>query len=129
MRGPFPLSMWPVAQRTARTQRAGRYLPASTAHPAKMAPELARQAIAAYSQPGDLVVDPLCGIGTTLVEALHLGRDAVGVEYEARWAALAQANVAHARARGAPGHGRVIETPAISSPWLVTSYGATWISS
>jgi DNA modification methylase len=43
-----------------------------------MRPAVARQAIAAYSQPGDLVVDPMCGIGTTLVEAIRLGRDAIG---------------------------------------------------
>jgi modification methylase len=34
--------------------------------------------------PGDLVADPMCGIGATLVEAIHLGRDAIGVEYEPR---------------------------------------------
>jgi DNA modification methylase len=29
-----------------------------------------------------VVLDPMCGIGTTLVEAVHLGRHAIGVEYE-----------------------------------------------
>ncbi len=101
---PPTLSVWPVAQTAARFQRQGRYLPESTAHPAKMLPELARRAIAAYSDPGDLVVDPMCGVGTTLVEAIHLGRRAIGVEFEPRWAALAAANVLHARAQGAQGH-------------------------
>ena len=45
----------------------------------------------------------MCGIGTTLVEAVHAGRDAVGVEYESRWADIADANVTHAHAQGAPG--------------------------
>jgi modification methylase len=76
---PLPLSVWPTAQQPAASQRTGRYLPGSTAHPAKMLPAIARQAIAAYSQPGDLVLDPMCGIGTTLVEAIHLGRDAIGI--------------------------------------------------
>jgi modification methylase len=58
----LPLSVWPTAQQTSRAQRAGRYLPASTAHPAKMLPALARHAIAAYTQPGDVVLDPMCGI-------------------------------------------------------------------
>ena len=40
------LSVWPTAQRDARTQRRGRYLPDSTAHPAKMLPAIAATAIA-----------------------------------------------------------------------------------
>src|SRR5207253_1626175 len=103
----LPLSVWPVAQQTSRVQRAGRYLATSAAHPAKMLPAIARAAIEAYSRPGDTVVDPMCGIGTTLVEAVHLGRDAVGVEYEPRWAEMAVANLGYARAAGAPGHGEV----------------------
>jgi DNA invertase Pin-like site-specific DNA recombinase len=50
----------------------------------------------------------MCGIGTTLVEATRLGRDAVGVELEPRCADLARANLAHARAAGASGTGRVV---------------------
>jgi class 3 adenylate cyclase len=40
-----------------------------------MAPELARLALDAYTSPGDLVVDPMCGVLTSLVEAIHAGRD------------------------------------------------------
>jgi DNA modification methylase len=58
-----------------------------------MLPALARRAVEEYSNPGDLVVDPMCGIGTTLVEASDLGRRTVGVELEARWAKLARANL------------------------------------
>jgi modification methylase len=104
----LPLSVWATAQQSAATQRIGRYLPGSTAHPAKMLPAIARRAIAAYSHPGDLVLDPMCGIGTTLVEAIHLGRIAIGVELEPRWAELASANIAHARGHGATGTATVI---------------------
>ena len=97
-------SVWPVAQQTAREQRRGRYLPASTAHPGKMLPELARTVIRAYSQPGELVLDPMCGIGTTLVEAIHLDRDAIGVELEPRWTAIAAGNAVLAREQGASAH-------------------------
>src|SRR5439155_15550048 len=100
-------SVWPVAQQTARAQRRGRYLPASTAHPAKMLPALARAAIATYSTTGELVLDPMCGTGTTLVEAVHLGRRAIGVELEPRWVALAAANLTLAREQGATGRGLV----------------------
>jgi DNA modification methylase len=81
---------------SAQYQRAGRYLPDSSAHPGKMLPELARRLVAEYCPPGGLVADPMCGIGTTLVEAAALGRHAVGVELEPRWAKLARANLAHA---------------------------------
>jgi len=49
----------------------------SGTHPAKMLPAIAGRAIATYSAPGDLVCDPMAGIGSTLVEAVHLDRDAI----------------------------------------------------
>ena len=73
-----------------------------------MLPEIARTAISAYSAPGDMVLDPMCGVGTTLVEAVRLGRDAFGVEYESAWAELARANLDHARSQGATGKGEVV---------------------
>ena len=104
----LPLSVWPVAQRTSGVQRAGRYLPEAMAHPAKMLPAIAAAAVEAYTRPGEVVVDPMCGIGTTLVEAVHARRKAIGVEYEERWAVMARANLDHAATQGAKGHGRVI---------------------
>jgi site-specific DNA-methyltransferase (cytosine-N4-specific) len=41
---------------------------------------VASQAIRILSQPGDLVVDPYCGSGTTLVEAALLGRRSIGID-------------------------------------------------
>jgi hypothetical protein len=103
-----PLSVWATAQHDARAQRQGRYLPASMAHPGKMLPAIAATAITRYTAPGDLVADPMCGIGTTLVEAAYLGRSGLGIEYEERWARLAAANVAYACRHGAAGHAEVI---------------------
>lgn len=97
------LSVWPVAQQLAREQRRHRYLRESSAHPGKMLPALAREAIRRYTRPGELVLDPMCGIGTTLVEAAHLGRQALGVELEPRWATLAAANIRHAEEQGTTG--------------------------
>jgi modification methylase len=113
------LSVWATAQQDARTQRRGRYLPASTAHPAKMLSAIAATAITRYTQPGDLVADPMCGIGTTLVEAIQLGRDAIGVEFEPRWATIAAANITHARHQGATGSGQVIRGDARQLPVLL----------
>ncbi len=101
-------SVWLTAQDCARAQRTGRYLPGSFTHPGKMLPALARHAIETYTHPGDLVADPMCGIGTTLVEAAHLGRDGFGIDLEPRWTALATANLAFARQQGASGHGEVV---------------------
>jgi len=103
-----PLSVWPVAQQVSATQRRERYVPESKAHPGRMLPALARHAIETYTTSADVVVDPMCGIGTTLVEAAHLGRRAFGVELEARWVALAARNVLHARSRGAAGQALVL---------------------
>ena len=102
------LSVWPTAQRDARAQRRGRYLPESTAHPGKMLPGIAATAITRFTEPGDLVADPMCGIGTTLVEAAHLGRDGLGIEYEERWASIAVANIDRARQHAATGTAEVI---------------------
>jgi len=49
-------------------------------HPAPMAHGLANWAIRAYSREDDLVLDPMCGIGTTLVEAKKLGRNYLGFD-------------------------------------------------
>jgi modification methylase len=112
--------VWACAQKTSQWQRHGRYLPESHRHPAKMLPALARNAIESYSDPGDLVLDPMCGIGTTLVEAIHLRRRALGVELEPRWAKLALANVEHAHHQGASPPAHVIEGDARNLPRLLT---------
>jgi site-specific DNA-methyltransferase (cytosine-N4-specific) len=49
-------------------------------YPAKFIPHIPRMVLAELSRPGDLVVDPMCGSGTTLVEAAVAGRRAVGVD-------------------------------------------------
>lgn len=102
------LSVWATAQSTGPVQRRGRYVPESVKHPARMLPAIAANAIAAYTQPGDLVLDPMCGIGTTLVEAVRAGRDAFGIEYEPQWSNIADANIRHAHDQGASGRASVI---------------------
>lgn len=53
-------------------------------HPfaARCPPPLVRWAIDRYSSAGDLVVDPMCGSGTTVVEALLAGRQAAGADID-----------------------------------------------
>lgn len=49
-------------------------------HPAPFPVALAERVIQIYTNPGDLVIDPMCGSGTTLAVANRLGRHAHGVE-------------------------------------------------
>jgi hypothetical protein len=49
-------------------------------YPARFSPVFASAAIRAFTDPGDLVLDPHVGGGTTLVEAIAAGREAVGVD-------------------------------------------------
>jgi hypothetical protein len=110
------LSVILVGQRSLARQRHGRYVAGSGAHPARMAPDLAAALIGDYTRPGDLVLDPLAGTGTTLVEAIHAGRNALGMEYESGWVALARANIDLARRQGGTGHGRVLRGDATALP-------------
>jgi hypothetical protein len=49
-------------------------------YPARFSPLFARASIEAFTRPGDFVLDPFMGGGTTLVEARVLGRPAIGVD-------------------------------------------------
>src|ERR1041384_5401541 len=49
-------------------------------YPARFSPAFARAAIEIFTEPGDLVLDPHVGGGTTLVEARAAGREGVGVD-------------------------------------------------
>ncbi|HEX3900269.1 MAG TPA: DNA methyltransferase [Mycobacteriales bacterium] len=69
-----PVSIGP--RRTASPHEYYRY-------PARFAPEFARAAIIAFSNPGDVVSDPFVGGGTTLVEARVAGRLSYGADLNA----------------------------------------------
>jgi site-specific DNA-methyltransferase (adenine-specific) len=58
-------------------------------HQAQMPPELARRCIVAGSKPGDLVLDPFGGAGTTAMVADRLGRNATIIELNPAYAAIA----------------------------------------
>ena len=49
---------------------------------AKFPPQLVRWGIERYSEPGQAVLDPMSGSGTTLVEARLLGRHALGADID-----------------------------------------------
>lgn len=65
-------------------------------HPCSFPDELPRRCIVATTDPGDLVLDPFAGSGTTLVVARQLGRRAIGIEIEERYCEIAAQRLAQA---------------------------------
>jgi modification methylase len=63
-------------------------------HPTQKPEALLARVILAASRPGDVVLDPFCGTGTTGAVARRLQRGFVGIEREADYAAAAQARIA-----------------------------------
>jgi hypothetical protein len=59
------------------------------------------------------------GIATTVIEAMHLGRHGIGVEYEARWATLAAEGIRLAVAQGAAGTGEILHGDSRHLPALI----------
>lgn len=51
-------------------------------YPAKFHPPVARTLIEKFTNPQDVILDPFCGSGTLLVEALPLGRRIIGVDVD-----------------------------------------------
>jgi hypothetical protein len=49
-------------------------------YPARFSPRFAQAAIRLFTKPGEIVYDPFMGGGTTLVEALRLGRRSAGTD-------------------------------------------------
>jgi hypothetical protein len=49
-------------------------------YPARFSPVFARAAIELFTKPGDTILDPFMGGSTSLVEAVALGRNAVGTD-------------------------------------------------
>jgi len=67
------------------------------AHPTQKPEALLHRIIVGTTKPGDLVVDPFFGTGTTGAVARMLGRDFIGIEREARHVATARARLARVR--------------------------------
>jgi len=60
-------------------------------YPARFSPTFVRAAIQTFTQPGDWVIDPFAGGGTTLVEAMALGRNALGIDISSLSAFICEA--------------------------------------
>ncbi len=107
-----PVALWPSGQHSDAAQRVGRYAPDAPKHPARLLPDEAARIIDRFSQPGQTVLGLFCGAGTSLVEAVYAGRDALGIDNDRRWAAAARANLAYAHEHGATGAWKVMRADA-----------------
>jgi site-specific DNA-methyltransferase (adenine-specific) len=58
-------------------------------HPTMKPLRLMRDLVSLFSAPGDRVLDPFSGAGSTLVAAKDLGRSAIGIEIEPRYCEIA----------------------------------------
>lgn len=67
--------------------------PYKGAHFAVFPPELPRRCILAGSRPGDVVLDPFAGSGTTCAVAKSLGRNFLGIELNETYIALAEKRI------------------------------------
>lgn len=58
-------------------------------HPAPFPLELATRLVRMFSFTGDIVLDPFCGSGTTLIAALRSGRNSIGVDIDPEYCRMA----------------------------------------
>ncbi len=65
-------------------------MPENTDHPTQKPEKLMAKIILASSNPGDVVLDPFLGSGTTSVVAKKLGRRYVGIEIDETYSCLAE---------------------------------------
>jgi adenine-specific DNA-methyltransferase len=99
-----------------------------TMHPCQFPVELPERLVLALTSPGDLVVDPYLGVGTSAVAAVINRRRAAGADLIREYLAIARTRVAEAakgklryRPRGTPIHVPKPNTPLTSSPFAITA--------
>lgn len=67
-----------------------------TGHPATFPEALAHDHIISWSNPGDIVLDPFMGSGTTAAACIKTGRNFIGFELSAEYCSIAQQRIADA---------------------------------
>lgn len=75
-------------------------VPVTKQHPTEKPPELAALFIRLHTKPGDTVLDPFMGRGSTGVAALSLGRRFIGIELDQRWADASVERLQHVLKHG-----------------------------
>jgi DNA modification methylase len=75
-------------------------IPQKAQHPTEKPVGLPAHFIRLHTRKNWLVVDPVCGTGSTLVAAKTLGRRAIGIEINRRWCRLAAERLANTSMEG-----------------------------
>ena len=68
--------------------------PNARVHETQKPESLMLELVELFTDPGDIVLDPFCGSGTTGVACLRLGRRFIGIEKDAKYAAVARERLA-----------------------------------
>ena len=68
-------------------------LPPPSGHPAEKPVDLMEYLIHKLTNPGDIILDPFCGSGTTCVAAKRLGRHYIGIELDETYCRKARARL------------------------------------
>jgi len=69
-------------------------------HPTQKPVDLIREWIAEFTKPGDTILDPFMGSGTTGVACVQTGRDFIGIEIDPGYFAIAERRIKEAQAQG-----------------------------
>lgn len=77
----YSISVWDTIRKTAEE--------AGLSHPALFPTQLASRLIEVFSYPGETVLDPFCGTGSTLLAAHQLGRRGIGIDISDEFLTLA----------------------------------------
>jgi len=67
--------------------------PEKTSHPCQFPIELAERCILALTRKGDFVLDPYCGVGTSLIAGLKHKRKVIGVDKELEYVKVAKQRI------------------------------------
>lgn len=79
-------SMWPIPSTPTREKRMGK-------HPTQKPLTLLQRVVKAGSKPGDIILDPFCGSGTTGVAAVEQSRKFIGIDISREYLLLTKKRI------------------------------------
>ena len=85
-KGKFATNLWRVPSLKGSSRE-------KVGHPTQKPLAVLEKIIASSSRVDDIVLDPFCGSGSSLVAAQRLGRRFIGIEFDEKWVACARTRV------------------------------------